>query len=344
MWRFPAQRKPAGWEAKIGPLASEIIIRDARKEDTEALIELDRRCVMGGEIELVFDRSPDFFARSRAYQDFRLCVAEEEGTIIGVGGVTVKSLRVEGISDRWAYFYDLRVDPAHRRRGVAGLIADVLGNTIRHAGVSAGYSWVIAGNRPSELFVERRGSVPFRRCALALLPGAAPREPLGFERIVGRSAEVASLVEATYRPYHFTPSWDAGTLYKTLDRVTPLGWRELYGKRVQGAWTVCFGLWDYSPVMQMTLPRRPSETRIRPFFLYPLGWRNPERLREGLGAAQAMIAKRGGTLLLPYGPGDPVSAFIPREALRVGMTLYVRGLPQGGEQTEGPVFIDPADL
>ncbi|MFQ5989557.1 MAG: hypothetical protein ACE5K9_06555, partial [Candidatus Methylomirabilales bacterium] len=89
------------------PVALDIVIRDARKEDNQALIELDRQCVMGGEIQLVFDRSPDFFARSRAYEHFRMCVAEQEGKIIAVGAVAFKNLRVDGIRDRWAYFYDL---------------------------------------------------------------------------------------------------------------------------------------------------------------------------------------------------------------------------------------------
>ncbi|MFQ5990135.1 MAG: hypothetical protein ACE5K9_09495, partial [Candidatus Methylomirabilales bacterium] len=69
-----------------------------------------------------------------------------------------------------------------------------------------------------------------------------------------------------------------------------------------------------------------------------------KRLQEGLSAAQAMIAGVGGTLLLPYVPGDLLSAFIPREAFQVGMTLYVRSLPQEGRGKDGLVFIDPVDL
>jgi hypothetical protein len=118
----------------------------------------------------------------------------------------------------------------------------------------------------------------------------------------------------------------------------------MYGKRVQGRLAVCFGLWDYQGVMQMVFRGGGSETQVRPFFLYPLGWRDPEHLREALCAAQGMTAAQGGTLLLSYVPGDPLSAFVPEEAFRVGMTLYVRGISQQERQTEGPLFIDPADL
>jgi len=296
---------------------------------------------MGGTIQLVFDRSPDFFARSRAYESFRMCVAEQEGTLIAVGGVTVKSLRVGGIRHRWAYFYDLRVRPTHRRQGVAGLIANALVDGIRDAGITGAYSLVIEGNVPSESFVEMRGSIPFKQCALALLSGEAGATRL--ERIPDVSDEVASLLEATYRSYHFTPPWDPEMLHGTLDRLTPLGWQGMYGRRAQGGWGLCFGLWDYSSVMQMTFRGRGAEMHARPFFLYPLGWQDPQWLRDGLRAAQAVIAS-GGTLLLPYVPGDPVSAVIPEDAVRLGMTLYVRRLAPEEAQTDGFVFIDPADL
>jgi GNAT superfamily N-acetyltransferase len=324
-------------------LPADIVIRDARREDNQALIELDRQCVMGGAIQLAFDRSPDFFARSRAYDNFRLRVAEQGGTIIGVGGVTVKSLAVNGIRQKWAYFYDLRVRPTHRRRGVAGLIAEALVEAIRDVGISAAYSLVIEGNTPSESLVEKRGSIPLKRCALALLSGVAGPAPPGFVRITERS-EVAPLLEATYRSYHFTPCWGSETLGRTLDRLTPVGWQAMYGKGAPRGWGVCFGLWDYSRVMQMTFRGHGSATPIRPFLLYPLGWRDPQWLLEGLQAAQAMIAGLGGGLLLPYVPGDPVSAFIPPDAMRLGMTLYGRGLRQKQMRIDGFVFIDPADL
>ena len=179
---------------------------------------------------------------------------------------------------------------------------------------------------------------------MALLPGPVGRGSSGFAGITERSDEVASLMEITYRSYQFTPQWDLATLYATVDRLVPLGWQGMYGKRVQGRWAVCFGLWDYHRVMEMAFRSEGSEIHIRPFFLYPLGWRNLEHLREGLIAAQAMITAQGGTLVLPHVPGDSISAFIPEEAFRIGMTLYVRGIEQQKGRIEGPLFIEPADL
>ncbi len=81
---------------------------------------------------------------------------------------------------------------------------------------------------------------------------------------------------------------------------------------------------------------------MRPFFLYPLGWRDPGTLEEALRVARNMI--RDGTLLLPYIPGDPLSAMIPPDAMRIGMTMYTRGLPHERMQRDRLVFIDPMDL
>jgi hypothetical protein len=223
-------------------------------------------------------------------------------------------------------------------------MADSLASAIRDQGITAAYSWVVEGNTASESFVEGRGSVPIRRCATAFLPGLAGGNVHGFEQIMERSDEVASLVEATYRSYQFTPEWDVGTLCGTLDRLGPLGWQGMYGKRVRAGWDICFGLWDYQRVMRMAVRDGGSETHVRPFFLFPLAWRGPEQLREGILAAQAMIAAQGGTLLLPHVPGDPVSAVIPGGAFRIGMTLYGRGIELQGARVDGPVFIDPADL
>jgi ribosomal protein S18 acetylase RimI-like enzyme len=327
-----------------GELATRVVVRDAQEEDNQPLIALDRQCVMGEQVQLVSDRSPDFFARSKVYETFRLAVAEEEGRVIGVGGVTFKTLRVGGKEDRWAYLYDLRVAPSHRRQGVANRIADHLRKAIQEAGITRAYSWVMEHNTPSESFVERRGSVPLRRCCLALLSHPGETVPERFEQVSHRIEEMVSLLEETYRRHHFLPLWDPWTLRAAFHRLKSLGWRQMYGKKEGGRWVACFGLWDYSRVMRMSLRDRAMEVNIRPFFLYPLGWRDPDALREGILAAQSMVAREGGTLLFPYDPQEAIGPFVPRQTLQMGMTLYVRNFSEEGVDRGEPIFVDPRDL
>ena len=125
------------------------IVRPARESDNEALVELDRRCTMGEETIMAFVRSHDFFARSKPYEQPQLLVAEADNTILGVGGAALKPLRVGAELLKAAYFYDLRVDPAFRRLGVASAIGDALIQMVKQKEADFTFSLILEGNVPS---------------------------------------------------------------------------------------------------------------------------------------------------------------------------------------------------
>ncbi|MBI2457937.1 MAG: hypothetical protein HYV46_17575 [candidate division NC10 bacterium] len=52
-------------------------VREATPQDNVALLALDRQCVVAAATPVAFDRSPDFFARSRPYSRWRAYVAME---------------------------------------------------------------------------------------------------------------------------------------------------------------------------------------------------------------------------------------------------------------------------
>jgi len=138
-------------------------VRCARESDNGGLVELDRRCTMGEETTLAFDRSPDFFARSEPYEQHTLLVAEAGDAVVGVGGVALKRLRVAGEQLKAAYLYDLRVDPAFRRLGVASAIGDALRGLVKQVEADFTYALVLEGNVPSLELVAKRGHRPVRR-------------------------------------------------------------------------------------------------------------------------------------------------------------------------------------
>ena len=145
-------------------------VRLARESDNEALVELDRRCTMGEETIMAFVRSHDFFARSKPYEQPQLFVAEADNTILGVGGAALKPLRVGPELLKAAYFYDLRVDPAFRRLGVASAIGDALIEMVKQREADFTFFSVMERNAPSLGLVAKRGARPLRRCALAIIP------------------------------------------------------------------------------------------------------------------------------------------------------------------------------
>ncbi|MEK6717318.1 MAG: hypothetical protein AABZ16_07490 [candidate division NC10 bacterium] len=81
-------------------------VREATPQDNAALLALDRECVVAAATPVAFDRSPDFFARSRPYSTWRAYVAEGDSGLIGVGAMALKSVLVGGRPVQAAYFYD----------------------------------------------------------------------------------------------------------------------------------------------------------------------------------------------------------------------------------------------
>jgi len=94
-----------------------VTIRLAGDYDNAELLELEKMCHQGTDIALQFNRSPDFFSRSRIYEKYMLFVAEEEGKIVGMVGAASKRFKMRGNVVDGIYIYDLRVHPKYRRRG-----------------------------------------------------------------------------------------------------------------------------------------------------------------------------------------------------------------------------------
>ena len=69
-------------------------VREATPQDNAALLALERECVVAAATPVAFDRSPDFFARSRPYSTWRAYVAEGDSGLIGVGAMALKSVLV----------------------------------------------------------------------------------------------------------------------------------------------------------------------------------------------------------------------------------------------------------
>jgi len=337
-------------------------VRPARESDNEALVELDRKCTMGEQTTLAFVRAPDFFARSKPYEQHTLVVAESDGALVGVGGLALKLLRVGGQLLKGAYFYDLRVDPAFRRVGVASVIEDALRDLVKQSEADVTYSLVLEGNVPSLQFAEKRGARPVRRCAVAIL---APAEAPGTGRLRSLEARdldrVSFLLERSYARHDLFPPRNVTGLHRLLKRTPGLSLRTWYGLERSGDLAACFGLWDYSSVMRMRVHRQraPTEARVpRPFqggefaphFLLPLAFRTPALLAKSIQEARRLLNDRQGdsmsrALLIPYDPHDPAFVGLGEiERFEFGIQLFARPIRRDVTLGERPFYIDPIDL
>jgi GNAT superfamily N-acetyltransferase len=336
-------------------------VREATPEDNPALLALDRQCVVAAATPVTFDRSPDFFARSRAYPLWRTYVAEGGSGLIGVGAMTLKSVLLDGRPAQAAYFYDLRVAPGYRRLGVAKAVGDAIRAYTGSLGPAVGYSLVMEGNIPSLSFVQGRGSRPLRSCALSLIPveAVSPPNPTRLRQLeVGEIGSALRLARAAHPNHDLFPFPGADSLLDRVQRLARLGFRGMYGWESGGRLGGCFGLWDYSPVMRMRILQAKGEWSwaegrdLHQVFLVPLGFRGPTELAETVRWAatrwrQESAMDAACVLAVPYDVADAnyaaLDAFRP---IRLGFTLFGLELGGAGNLTLGrrPVFVDPADL
>src|SRR5579884_722764 len=76
---------------------SEFAIREAGRGDNDALIALERRSpLIAGDLEVRFDRSPDYFAGQRLQERSRLALAETPDGPIGVCASALHTVRLLG--------------------------------------------------------------------------------------------------------------------------------------------------------------------------------------------------------------------------------------------------------
>jgi GNAT superfamily N-acetyltransferase len=335
-------------------------IREAAPEDNEALLSLDRQCVVAAATPVAFDRSPDFFARSRPYPHWRAYVAEGEAGLIGVGAMTLKSVLVDGRQVEAAYFYDLRVAPDFRRLGVAKAVGDAIRAYTRSLHPAVGYSLVMEGNVPSLSFVQERGSRPLRACALSLIPVEAVSAPAsGRLRLLeaGEAESALRLARAAHPDHDLFPFPNVESLQDRVRRVAGLGFRGMYEWESDGRLCGCFGLWDYSPVMRMRILQATGEWswatghNLHQVFLMPLGFRTSAGVAESVRWAATRLRREAPdaaqVLAMPHDLADARYAALGEfRPIRLGFTLFGLELGGAGNLSLGsrPVFIDPADL
>jgi len=338
-------------------------VREATPQDNAALLALDRQCVVAAATPVAFDRSPDFFARSRPYAHWRAYVAEGDSGLIGVGAMALKRVLVDGQPVEAAYLYDLRVAPSYRRLGVAKAVGDAIRAYARSLRPAVAYSLVMEGNVASLTFVQGRGSTPLRSCALRLIPveGIGPTDPAsaGLRALADSELEsVLRLARAAHPDHDLFPFPDVASVRDRLHRLDGSGFEGLCGWDDRGRLAGCFGLWDYSPIMRMRILQAVGEWSwaagrdLHLVFLTPLGFRDARGLAEVVSMAAARLRQSPApgvarVLALTHDQADSAYAALDQfQPIRMGFTLF--GLELGGARNlslgDRPVFVDPADL
>jgi GNAT superfamily N-acetyltransferase len=85
-------------------------------EDDSSALALEESCTQGDSIVLRY-RRPNFLARSKVYDNYRIICARLRDKVVGITAWTIKDVKLHGERIRAVYLYDTRVHPDYRKRG-----------------------------------------------------------------------------------------------------------------------------------------------------------------------------------------------------------------------------------
>jgi GNAT superfamily N-acetyltransferase len=349
-------------------------IREAKTEDGQILQDLEARCPAGTTLIVSRVNTPDFFARSKAYEHWRVFVACEDDEIVGSGACAIRDGLVGGKLRRVAYQFQAFTDPDRRRQGVASVFHRHIEDYLTSEGAVLSYLLIVEGNVPAMRLVEGYG---FELHRTLVMPGLALYQEmdvpsLGTIRPVSSNdlPAVADLLNDTWEDYELYAPASVESLAQFVERTPHYGFENLLVLEDQGQFLACLGFWDWSKITQITVlslsrkmrmrgvladvmrplratPRVPqSGETLRQMVLTPMGFRDALYLGVLLRYVNNQALQKGiGTIFCVCQRDHPLlrsTKGFMRIDTAVG--LYVKPLQEGVAMGDGPVFIDGIDL
>lgn len=173
-------------------------IREATREDNDALLQLEAQSPQGTGISIIIDRD-DYFYRSQLHDNSKVLIAEEHDKLVGIMAYAIKDIFIEGQRERAAYFYDLRGEATYRRSMKRGLFR--LWRTavegMEEEGASFIYGHVKADNKDSMNISIRMKAEPIAAFDILSLPslrGKAPNLNPHLDTLAEETEEIGALV------------------------------------------------------------------------------------------------------------------------------------------------------
>lgn len=115
-------------------------------ELSQACIELERACHQGRSYRLSFKRSV-FHRRAESYASWEILVARKDGRVVGTIARAMKTVRLHDRPCRAAFFFDIRVHPDLRRRGIGKRFGTEILARSQAEGATVSYVYFVHDNR-----------------------------------------------------------------------------------------------------------------------------------------------------------------------------------------------------
>lgn len=349
-------------------------IREATENDNEELQHLQARCPQGTKLIVSTVNTPDFFARAKAYSDYKVYVAVENNRIIGSTACALHSAMVNGIECQVGYVFQAFVDPDYRGRGIAGQMHQLREEYLRQKGAVLSYALILEGNLPSMHYLSREG---FQLHRTLVMPGLAvfKEMPVGSgykirTAVTDDLPPLADLINETWQNCELYEQKSAESLKQFIIRTPGYDFDNLFILEEDGNLLACLGFWDWSLVMKVTVEQMNSKMRLvklltdlgrilqpmprlpgagellKQIMLTPIGFRQPKYLEPLLKHINNLALQRGaGLMCCICEQGHPLLSAI-RGFTRVdtAILLYIKYLQGNVVLGNRPLFIDGIDL
>jgi L-amino acid N-acyltransferase YncA len=346
-------------------------IREATPDDNEALKKLQAKCPQGTDLIVSVVNTPDFFARAKAYESYKLYVACEGDTIIASGACALRNALVSGKLSRVGYLFQTFVHPNHRKKNLAkSLLQNIEGHLIQNGAVLI-YGLIMEKNLPSIKLVESLG---FKLHRKLVMPSLVIRKEVtiqsGKKIRSARSDDltnVAKLLNETWQNHELYEPASADILARFISRTPKFLMENLLLLENGGKILACLCFWDWSQVMKLTLQslnlkmkiigRLLFITRVLPKALKPgdelnqimltlIGYKEPSHLAMLIRYINNMALKKDIKQIFCISERKHPMQNSLKGIIRIStnISLYIKPLKDNLKLHEGPVFIDGIDM
>src|SRR5512139_2657353 len=223
-------------------------IREATVEDNQELQELQAKCPQGKTLIVSLVNTPDFFARAKAYQSYKVFVACEDNQIVGSAACEIQEAFLNGTIRPVGYEFQYFTSPDFRGKGIARQLHKQIRNHFIQHGAVLSYLLVIEGNLPAMGLFKSLG---FNLHRTLTMPGLAIHKKMdvahpGTIRQTGSEelSQVSDLLNDTWQGYDLYGPTSTETLTQFVNRTPGYNLNNLFIVEDHGEILACLGFWD----------------------------------------------------------------------------------------------------
>lgn len=351
-----------------------MLIREALPQDNDELQRLQAQCPQGTSLVVSTVNMPDFFARVKPYESYKVFVACEDEHIIGSMACAVREGIVNDTIIKVGYEFQAFTSPSYRRKGIAKSLHEHVENHLKQQDVVLSYCLLMEGNFPSIKLFGRQGFKPYRELVMPGLIVYKEMEVQSFGNIRSATPDdmkaIAELLDTTWNGYELYQPTSADALLQSIERIPEYELENILILEDKNEIVACVGFWDWSKITKITvhslsprmrmiklmldftrifrpMPRPPKPGEIlKQFVLTPIAFKNPKYLAALLRHVNNVALKKDIEQVFyvcekNHRMLDSMKGFIH---IDTKMYLYIKALQQDISLRDNMVFIDGIDL